>query len=224
MPSTVGPLHGRTPKPPADLNITTISWPPLKTEIHRVHADRYAGDAFNDRGLGNARFSPIRDATGKIIPTMYGGTTFECAAMETVFHDVSFEAGLKNYDKAKLKGHLHSQIAVKKPLKLADLRNKALRLLGVKRNQLIDTEKDQYPTTREWAVAIHTQCPDVQGLCWVSRQDDSAQAVLLFGDRIDTGAVTIATPSRSLIGDPVAYRELLVLAEQIGLNIVPSVS
>ncbi|MFS2224655.1 RES domain-containing protein [Pantoea sp. B65] len=39
-----------------------------------------------------------------------------------------------------------------------------------------DTEKHQYPATREWAEAIHRQCPAAQGLAWISRQDDSARA------------------------------------------------
>lgn len=103
---------------------------------------------------------------------------------------------------------------------LADLRGKALRKLGVERKQLIDTEKDQYPATREWAEAIHTQCPDVQGLCWSSRQDDSAQAVMLFGDRIASGVLRQTTSSRSLLKDADAYDDVLNLAAQIGVNIV----
>ena len=89
------------------------------------------------------------------------------------------------------------------------------------RNALIDTEKDQYPLTRLWAEAIHAQCPQVQGLCWTSRQDDSARAVVLFGDRIAAGALRQVSPSRSLAGDAGAYGELLALAEQIGVDIVP---
>ena len=54
---------------------------------------------------------------------------------------------------------------------------------------MIDTEKDRYPATRAWAAALHAQCPDIQGLCWTSRQDDSAQAVMLFGDRIVPGVL-----------------------------------
>ena len=63
--------------------------------------------------------------------------------------------------------------------------------------------------------------PDVQGLCWTSRQDDSAQAVMLFGDRIAAGALPPTAPSRSLLNDPGAYDEVLGLAERIGVDIVP---
>ncbi|WP_434575633.1 RES domain-containing protein [Pseudomonas sp. Z3-6] len=60
---------------------------------------------------------------------------------------------------------------------------------GITRKQLIDTEKEHYPATRKWAEAIHRQCPDAQGLSWISRQDDSARAIVLFGDRIPEGAL-----------------------------------
>ncbi len=191
------------------------------TSLHRVHLDKYAGNQFNPGVRGNARFSPIKNAKGKPVPTLYGGSTFECAAMETVFHDVSFAPGFKSYDKAKLKEQVHSQLTPGAALVLADLGSKALRKLGVERRQLIDTEKDQYPATRQWAEAIHAQCPDIQGLCWTSRQDDSAQAVMLFGDRIAAGVFSQVNASRSLVNDSAAYDELLDLAQQIGVDIVP---
>ncbi|WP_317846360.1 MULTISPECIES: hypothetical protein [unclassified Pseudomonas] len=38
--------------------------------------------------------------------------------------------------------------------------------------------------------AIHSQYPDVQGLSWESRQDDSVRSVVLFGDRIPDGTLS----------------------------------
>jgi hypothetical protein len=206
--------------PPSTLHITTTSWPAGLT-IHRVHHLDYGAVQFNPGFKGNARFSPIADAHGNPIPTLYGGSSFACAAMESVFHDVPFVAGFKAYDKGKLAGQGHSQFSAQTDLLLADLGSKALRKLGVPRNALIDTEKDQYPTTRQWAVAIHAQFPKVQGLCWISRQDDSARAVVLFGDRIGDRVLKPGVATRSLVNDPAAYGELLALAEQIGVDIVP---
>ena len=80
----------------------------LDTVIHRVHQDHYAGDQFNPGLKGNARFSPIKNALGEPVPTLYGGATFACAAMETVFHDVPFAPGLKTLDKTKLTRQVHS--------------------------------------------------------------------------------------------------------------------
>jgi hypothetical protein len=206
--------------PPPILHITLTTWP-AGALLHRVHKLDYGAVQFNPGIKGNARFSPIADADDKLIPTLYGGSSFACAAMESVFHDVPFAAGFKAYDKGKLECHGHSQFTATQDLALADLASRSLRKLGVERKQLIDTEKDQYPVTRQWAVAIHAAFPQVQGLHWISRQDDSARAVVLFGDRIADGVLKPAAATRSLVGDPAAYGELLVLAEQIGVDIVP---
>ena len=209
-----------TPAPPATLHVTpwTLS---AKQVLHRVQEDLYKADQFNPGLKGNARFSPIRNAKGDLIPTLYAAATFDAAAMESVLHDVSHAPGFKHYDKRKLEGQLHSEVKVKRELKLADLSSVALRKLGAQRKQLIDTEKDQYLATRRWAEAIHAQHPDIQGLSWISRQDDSARAVMLFGDRIPKGAMQQVGASRSLLKDEQAYAELLNLVDRIGVDIVP---
>jgi hypothetical protein len=210
-----------TPTPPVAIGklVTRMTWPKGRA-IHRIHLDLYEADEFNPGVRGNARFSPIKDAAGASIPTLYGGDTFQCAAMETVFHDVPFAAGLKTFDKAKLIGQVISQVVPTRDLVVADLSSTALRKLGVERSQLIDTEKDLYPHTRAWAEAIHTQCPDAEGLCWVSRQDDSARAVVLFGDRARSTNLKRHAASIKILNDPDVYADLLELADRIGVQIV----
>lgn len=192
------------PTPPSDLTnlVNMTTWPKGKV-IHRIHPKVYGSSQFNRGPHGNARFSPIKASDGSNIPTLYGGTTFDCAAMETVFHDVPFVAGLKTLDKQKLVGHVYSQVTPKRDLKLVDLSVTALKKLGLQRGQLIDTEKDVYPSTRTWAEAIHAACPHGEGLCWVSRQDDRALAVMIFGDRVaaadlSTGGDSARSPDRRL--------------------------
>jgi len=185
-----------------------------------VHQSRFQADQFNPGVRGNARFSPIQDDQGQAIPTLYAGTTLPCALMETVFHDVPHTAGFKSFDKAKLAGQVHSTLRVEADLQLVDLSSVALRKLGVTRKQLIDTEKDQYPATRKWAMALHRQCPQAQGLSWVSRQDDSARAVVLFGERIAGGALQAGHGSHSLTDDPSTYEAVLDLADRIGVSII----
>lgn len=208
------------PAPPATLHATLTDLPKGQV-LHRVHQDKYRADQFNPGVRGNARFSPIQDDQGQPIPTLYGGTTMDCAVMETVFHDVPHTTGFKTFDKGKLTGHVHSTVEVTQALRVVDLASVPLRKLGIRRTQLIDTEKDQYPATRKWAEALYRQCPDAQGLSWVSRQDDSARAVMLFGDRIPNGALKPQGASRSLVDDGNAYDAVLDLAERIGVQIVP---
>jgi hypothetical protein len=208
------------PAPSADLAklVKTARWPAGET-IHRIHPDRYGASEFNPGLAGNARFSPITDTKGGSIPTIYGGTTLECAAMETVFHDVPFEPGLKSVPKRKLRHHLYSQVEPIADLTLADLSVTALRKLGIARVDLIETDKDLYPQTRTWAEALHAQCPDIQGLSWVSRQDDRARAIILFGDRLPPIPLRSVAPSQDIVGDPTIYAQLVDLADAIGVKI-----
>lgn len=212
-----------TPEPAGDLHASFTELA-AGTVLHRVHQSQYQADQFNPGVRGNARFSPIQDDQGQAIPTLYAGTTLPCALMETVFHDVPHTAGFKSFDKAKLAGQVHSTVRVEADLQLVDLSSVALRKLGVTRKQLIDTEKDQYPATRKWAVALHRQCPQAQGLSWVSRQDDSARAVVLFGDRVAEGALQAGDGSHSLTDDPGTYDAVLDLADRIGVSIIPGKS
>ncbi|WP_456634722.1 RES family NAD+ phosphorylase [Bradyrhizobium sp. USDA 10063] len=196
-----------------------MTWPKGRV-IHRIHLQIYGSSEFNPGLRGNARFSPIKASDGANIPTLYGGTTFDCAAMETVFHDVPFSAGLKTFDKWKLTDQVYSQLTPKRDLNLTDLSATALRKLGIQRNELIDTEKDKYPDTRKWAEAIHAACPGVEGLFWVSRQDDRAFAVVLFGDRLAAADLSPSGGPYSVLADVTVYTDLLALAERIGVDIV----
>ena len=210
------------PAPPAKLHLTRITWKKGRV-LHRVHDQAYGATSFHPGGKGNARFSPIWNRTvapETPIATLYGGETFQCALLETVFHDVPFAPGFKSYDKRKLAGLTYSVLVSTSDLVLADLSNVALRKLGIPRSQLIDTEKSCYQKTRAWAEAIYTQAPEVQGLFWTSRQDDSARALMLFGDRVAPGVLQQAGGSRSLVHDVQTYTELLDLALSIGVDIV----
>jgi len=208
-----------TPAPP-EVPHTTMKTLEAGTVLHRVHQDRYMADQFNPGTQGNARFSPIQDAKGTAIPTLYGGSTMDCAMMETVFHDVPHAPGFKTLDKRKLEGQVHSRVEVTQDLQLVDLASVPLRKLGVTRKQLIDTEKDQYPATRLWAQKLHEKNPQAQGLSWISRQDDSARAMVLFGDRISAGTLHQDGNSRSLVDDAGAYDEVLGLARRLGVLVV----
>lgn len=207
------------PAPGEEMHLQLFTLPPALLRFHRFHLNRYQPTQFNDTDKGNARFSPIRNVSGEIIPTIYAGTTFECAAMETVFRDVTYGPPPKYFQKAKLKGSMHVILTNQEDLRLVDLSSKALRTLNVTRNELIDTEGDMYPVSRLWAEAIHAYAPDAQGMRWTSRQDDTAQCFVLFGDRIPPG-VLWATPSQSVIDDEETYNNLLDLAEMIGVRIV----
>ncbi len=206
--------------PSVDPSLVTVYPLPVGTVLHRIHQSKYGPVEFNSSKVGNARFSPIQTPAGDAIPTMYAGENFDCAAMETIYHDVPIAPGLKTLDQGKLVGQVHSVFITREELRLADLRTKALRKLGLQRTDLIDTEKDQYPKTRVVGVDIYARRADVQGLLWTSRQDDSAKALVLFGDRIGPDALLPVGSSRDLVVDEKAYDEVVELGERIGVLVV----
>lgn len=214
MPSAGAPF----PVPGPGLHARAVKWKKGR-RLERIHHRKYASTQFNSASTGSARFSPIA-AKGKIIPTLYGGSSFECAAMETVFRDIPYSSGFKTFDKSKLQGKQASIIIPTRDLQLIDLANTALRKLGIARNQLIDSDAADYPKTRPWAVALHEQFPLADGLVWVSRQDDEAHAVVLFGDRVKKPDLDEVDAPVEITGDPTVYGRLLDLALRIGVNIV----
>lgn len=208
-------------EPPEEpLQGTLIEWGENET-LYRVHHERFQGNAFNPTRKGNARFSPIFNSSGDVIPTLYAGSTLFCALMETVFHDVPYKAGFKPLSLTRLHEHVISTIILKRDLLLVDLGTVALHKLGIQRNQLIDTTKAHYPRTRRWAEVLHSQFPKAQGLRWTSRQEDHAQAVILFGDRLKSSVLTAMLDSSLLLdydGHPI--RPVLDLATRLGVTLV----
>lgn len=210
-------------RPPAGrLNATLIQWGKDRT-VFRVHRSLYKADQFNDSRKGYARFSPLIDtARNTVIPTLYAGTTFDCALMETVFHDVPYQPGLKTVSKAKyIEGVIRSTLSLTDDLCLVDLSSVALHKLGVAPSALTQTSAADYPASREWALFLHEQNPAAQGLIWTSRRDDHAQAVLLFGDRIGAGVLQIQDDMLPLLlPDGSACMEVLTLAARLDVLLV----
>lgn len=206
-------------EPPESLQGTLIEWGAGKT-LYRVHHQRYRSNVFNPNRHGNARFSPILDRKGNIIPTLYAGTTLDCALMETVFHDVPYKIGFKPLTPSILDEQVHSAIQLKRSLRVIDLGTIALHKLGIKRSHLIDTTKALYPRTRRWAVAFHEQFPTAQGLRWTSRQDDHAFALVLFGSRVKSIDLTPHLEPTPLIENGEAILPVLELAVRLGITFV----
>lgn len=203
---------------PKRLDATLVTWGG-GLGFHRVHDLAFGGNEFNTSNRGNARFSPITDNADVLIPTLYAGTTLDCALMETIFHDVPFKAGFKPFSKLKMDSKVHSVLLPTANLRLIDLSTVARHKLGVKRTQLIDTTKAHYPATRRWAQALYSQFPAAQGLRWTSRQDDQAHAVMLFGTRVSPSDLRWADTSDSLLLDGHAHPTIIDLATRIGVTL-----
>ncbi len=186
--------------------------------IYRIHDKAFHSNEFNASGRGDARFSPLVDAEGKIIPTLYGGNTFNCAAMETVFHDLP-ERDIEHYilDFNDLESLVISSIYPKRALRLLSLMARHLIRLKLKKTEVIETSVADYPKTRALALQWHASYPDIDGLYWTSRQDDGSQACMLFGDRVREEDFTVELDSEPLQAQ--AHLENLInLARELGIS------
>lgn len=107
-----------SPAVPSKIKLTT--WGSGQT-MYRVHELIYAADQFNPSSKGNARFSPIKDRAGNVIPTLYAATTPRGALMESVFRDVPYHTGFKHVDARRLKGRACSTLLFRAGFQLLDL-------------------------------------------------------------------------------------------------------
>lgn len=189
------------------------------TALHRVHPDLYSGVEFNPWEHSDARFSTIRDSAGTVIPVIYVAETFDAALMETVFHDIPYQQDDKFLDKSKLDGLVHTEVVTTQEILVADLTTKGLRKLGVNPVDLVTSEKDHYPFSRAVAESIIQNNPSIQGLRWMSRQDNTAEAYVLFEPRFSSAPLDQTAPPRGL--DTEAYDDVLDLAEVIDVQIIP---
>jgi RES domain. len=197
---------------------------PKDTELHRIHPDVYKAEQFNPTAGGDARFSPIRDAGGAIIPTIYAAKTFPCAICEIILRcpDVPLtdpKAGLPTFQivyPADFKAYQHSVVATTAPLNLVDLTNAGQRKIGVNHNVLLAGPRSTYPATRAWAERIHANCPGAHGVYYSSVQFGPDFAILLFGDRVGTNILK-PVMTRS-VADATCHEEIRDLAQSLSID------
>lgn len=200
--------------PTVPSKIKPTAWGSGQT-MYRVHDAIYSVDQFNPSTKGNARFSPILDPKGNVIPTLYASTTPRGALMESIFRDVPYRTGFKHIDAKRLEGKVCSTLQFQTDFQFLELSKVALRGLGIPPRQLIDTAKAHYPATRGWAEQVYAVHPHIQGLLWSSRQDDRALAVVLFGSRVKATDLLDAKLSRTLIKSGMPEDFVLELATDL---------
>ncbi|MET4898433.1 RES family NAD+ phosphorylase [Sphingomonadaceae bacterium jetA1] len=193
------------------------------TELHRVHPGAFGPTAFNDTDKGNARFSPIRDAGGTIIPTIYAAQSFACAICEIILRCPDTPPPTRTtiappdiVHPMDYRFHAHSQVRTNHDLNLVSITVAGQRRIGVHANALLAGPRSSYPVTRGWAERIHAACPSAQGLYYTSYQYGPDYAVLLFGDRVPDDILDGLT-TRS-IADPACHDEIQTLAAGLSID------
>jgi hypothetical protein len=139
--------------------------------------------------------------------------------METIFHDIPYQADDKFLSSSKLIDQVHSILITNQDITLASLSKMALRKLGVPPDQIVTSEKSEYGYSRAIAEEIFRLNPNVQGLDWISRQDDRSTAFVFFEPRFSASPITPTRDRRSLESDAIA--DVYDVADQIGVLILP---
>jgi hypothetical protein len=172
------------PRPPTNFPAINRTRLPSATDLHRIHNCSFAGNSFNPCQGRPSRFAPLRRSDGRCIPTMYAATNLECAVHETVFHEIQHDAKTKSIGYYEIENLDYSIIQPRRDLVLASLFEPDLNRWKLTRRQLIDTFAADYEATAKWAIALHENFSDIDGLVWTSRRCDPERAFLLFGDRL----------------------------------------
>jgi hypothetical protein len=172
------------PRPPTPFPAIHRIALPSATDLHRIHNCGFASNSFKPCQGRPSRFAPLLRADGTCIPTLYAATNLECAVHETAFHEIQHDAKTKSIGYHEIEKLDYSVLRPRRDLVLASLFEPDLNRWGLTRRQLIDTFAADYDATAQWAIALHDNFPDIDGLVWTSRRCDPEKAYLLFADRL----------------------------------------
>jgi hypothetical protein len=209
----------RVPLPPAVLSKASVNILTSVEIVHRTHASGYRSAEFNPCEGQPSRFAPFEDKDGNCVPTLYGATSREAAAFETIFHDIEPSATFKTVRLDVVEARTVSQIKPKRDLRLVKLFEPDLMAWGLTRGQLIDTPKSAYGETVLWAQRIYGSCPDIDGLMWTSGRCDPERCVVLFGDRVREADFEVRD-AKEVSNDSALLLELRAYGKRAGIYLV----
>lgn len=205
------------PLPPESVRMKTKQWA-KGTPIERLHSVKFSAVQFNP-GLGNARFSPLKNEDSVNVPTIYGGESLSVAIMETLLHDLPTPCVGIAIDMAKLGYLAHSQIVPLESLTLLDINPRTMKKLGITQAQLLGSSADNYAITQKWASRLYQDNPEAQGLQWPSKQH-GGYAIMLFGDRIRKGMLHAVIDTEPAIQSLDVKKALESLVDEMELVLI----
>lgn len=171
------------------------------TALVRVHPAARGLLTFNPTP-SEARFRPILRSGGTVVPTMYAATDVETAIAEGLLRTADAGAGRRRLFRVQLDDLACGEVQLTRALALVRLHGPGLPRLGLKRGDIIDSDASAYPWTARWAQALHDDDSQPDGLIWTSRQNDSARALILWGDRVGRGDLVSVRVSLRLDREP----------------------
>lgn len=204
------------PVPPKHVEPRTTTWKAGR-RLYRVHPRLYGPLQFNPGTSGRGgRFHPIEDAKGKTIPTLYAADRIDGALSETVFHNVVAGGFIL---RAELATRAITRIELARDIEVADLSGHGLRKLKLNRSQLLECGAPHFADTARWAETIHQSDKSLHGMIWVSRQFDTAKALLAYGDRLCEKDFIVCGEPKRLDRGP-GYRRVQEAASAADITII----
>lgn len=155
-----------------DLRHLTSTVLPAATPLRRGHKSRYPATGpvptthEMPPPIGMTRFAPIAG-----VAHAYVARREIAALLESALHDLV--PGAPRIRWPQLANWSVSHVTLRTDVRLIDLRDPALRSLGIDRAQLVATDPGHYPCTRAWAERLHGRHVGgraTHGLLWHSRQ------------------------------------------------------
>ena len=171
-----------------------------------------------------ARFSPFPDMQAVNVASLYTGSTYEAAALESVFHQVPH---IKSPEvmRSQVETWEYFELRTERALRVVELTNPQLRQLKVpgrveslRRDELVDSPPSQYPATRTWAKLLHDHIPGLEGLAWKPRLAGKDWSYVFFGDRCGPDDFTVVRSPISLTG-PKEYSRIKAIADMANITI-----
>ena len=158
---------------------------PAGTVLWRVHADRYAAEAFNPtpRRPGASPFveGGRFDSIDGSYAYLYGARSLGGAFAETFARNLDYtRPGPRPLRFNLVAGKVSSSIEVQRDLHLVQVYGAGAEQLG-QDGWLTACTEDDYPLTRQWAAAVRRWAPSSDGLAWKSRRDPSQDVMMLWG-------------------------------------------
>ena len=194
-------------------------------------ATAYPPSSFNPNAGKNwtvatdgARFNPFPDTAGNNVPTIYAATTYEAAALESVFHQVP-HIQTPEIMRSQVETWEYFTLQTLRDLRVVRLTNPHLRQLKVSRrteslreDELIQSPASQYPAARTWAKLLHDHIPGLDGLAWRPRLAGQGEAYVFFGDRCGTNDFAVLSTPTPLTS-ATEYRKIKAVADSANITI-----
>lgn len=152
------------------------------TVLFRTHSAVLGGKAnpgnvFNPGFGARTRWAFFGDP---LVSVLYAARTEQASVFESIFHDTSPGSVVPA---VSWQTKVLTALRVERDLEVAALHSAGLRRHGLHGRDLTDTPAESYSDTVAWAQAIHDDTA-LDGMVWMSRQFNTDQAFMFFGDRV----------------------------------------